>query len=191
MTNQIAAKGSEKHMSRKAIALTSVALAVVLVGVFAAVPAFAQEATPTPDVSPCWPGRGGFRGFGFFGGGSWSVFDAAAKALGLTPEELFAQLREGNGLEDIAEEQGIDIESVHEAMRDVRTEAARERIQQLVDDGTISQEQADWMLEGLDKGFMPIGRCSGYDRHSFGRGMRGGWFHRAPAETVSTELSSS
>ena len=187
MTNQITAKGSEKHMSRKAIALTSVALAVVLAGVFAAVPAFAQEATPTPDVSPCWPSRGGFRGFGFFGG-SWSLFDTAAEALGLTPEGLFTQLHEGNSLEEIAEEQDVDLESVQEAIKAARADAMRENIQKAVEDGTISQEQADWMLEGMDKGFTPM-------RGGFGGcmrgGMRGGWFNRAPAATTSTELSSS
>jgi hypothetical protein len=30
----------------------------------------------------------------------------------------------------------------------------RERIQQAVDDDTITQEHANWLLEGLEKGFL-------------------------------------
>lgn len=189
MMNQITEKGGENHMSRKTIALAGVALAVVLVGVFAAIPALAQEAAPKPDASSCLPGRGGLRGFG---GGSWTQYDTMAEALGLTPEELFAQLHAGNSLEEIAEEQGVDLESVQEAMNAARVEAMRENIQKAVEDGTMSQEQADWMLEGMDKGFTPMrgglngGMCGGMRG-----GMRGGMFNRAPAETLSTELSSS
>ena len=184
MINQITEKGGENYMSRKTIALASVALAVVLVGVFAAIPALAQEATVKPHVSSCLPGRGGLRGFGFFGGGSWSLYDTMAEALGLTPQELFTQLHEGNSLEEIAEEQGVDLESVQEAMNAARADAKRERIQKAVEDGNMSQEQADWMLEGMDKGFTPM-------RVGFDGGMRGGMRNRAPAETTSTEMSSS
>jgi hypothetical protein len=49
-----------------------------------------------------------------------------------------------------------------------RGEATREAIQQAVEDGTLSQEQADWMLEGLDQGFFPGGRDFG---HGFGGPM--------------------
>jgi hypothetical protein len=45
----------------------------------------------------------------------------------------------------------------------------RDAIAQAVEDGKMSQEQADWLLEGLDKGFLPRGRGFGH-----GPGMRGG-----------------
>jgi hypothetical protein len=36
------------------------------------------------------------------GQGGWAVFDAAAKALGLTPEQLFTELHSGKTLSDVA-----------------------------------------------------------------------------------------
>ncbi|MGD2144997.1 MAG: hypothetical protein PVF54_11010 [Anaerolineae bacterium] len=38
---------------------------------------------------------------------------------------------------------------------DVLGEAMRDAITQAVEDGRISQEQADWLLEGLEQGFTP------------------------------------
>jgi hypothetical protein len=144
----------------------------------------AQE--PAPEAPKAWGGmcfRGGFFGRGFFGGGSWDTYDTIAEALGLTPTELFTELHLGKSLSEIAEEQGVEMDSIYDALNAGRSEAMRERIQQMVEDGTISQEQADWLLQGLEKGFMPM-RRGGF------RGFRG-WSHRVPAEPTSTELSSS
>jgi hypothetical protein len=47
----------------------------------------------------------------------------------------------------------------------------RERIQQALDDGTITQEHADWLLEGLDKGF--LGGEGGFGLGGHGRGPFG------------------
>jgi hypothetical protein len=45
-------------------------------------------------------------------------------------------------------------------------------IDQAVEDGSLSQEQADWMLEGLEQGFFPRGpKGQGFD---FGRRWGGG-----------------
>jgi hypothetical protein len=37
------------------------------------------------------------------------MFDTAAEALGMTPEELFDEMRAGKNLTEIAEEQGIAV----------------------------------------------------------------------------------
>lgn len=161
-------------MNRKRFLLVSGVILVVLLvaSAIGATVAFAQEPTPTPE-KPLLPfgGRGGWgfggRGFFGFGGGRWALFDAAAEALGLSPEELFSELHQGKTLEEVAEEQGVGIEDVQEAIEAARAEAMREAIQQAVEDGTISQEQADWMLEGLEQGFFPMGRGL---RHGLGRG---------------------
>ena len=176
-------------MSRKAMVVAGVSLvAAVLAGLFVVLPAFAQEATPGPAVPSCQRAPGWGQGFGFFSGGEWSAFDATADALGLTPEELFSQLHAGNSLEEIAKQQGVELESVREAVDAVRANAMRDRIQQAVENGDISQEQADWLLQGLDKGFMPMkGRFGGGMRG----GMRGGRFNRAPGNTTSAPRSSS
>jgi len=44
----------------------------------------------------------------------------------------------------------------------------KDAIQQAVEDGRMTQEQADWLLEGLEKGYFPMGR--GFGR-GFGRGL--------------------
>jgi hypothetical protein len=48
----------------------------------------------------------------------------------------------------------VDIADVHAAIQAVHVAEARERIAQAVEDGTMTQAQADWMLEGLDNGYM-------------------------------------
>ena len=68
----------------------------------------------------------------------------AAEALGITVEELDAAREAGQRLPELAEELGVDIETVQEAV-----EAAKaEMVQQAVEDGTITQEQADQILSG-------------------------------------------
>ncbi len=81
-----------------------------------------------------------------------------AEALGLTPEALFSELHAGKTLEEIAEAQGVDIQTVQEAIQSVRVKAMKEAIEQAVADGKMTQEQADWLLEGIEKGYMPMGR---------------------------------
>jgi len=108
-------------------------------------------------------------GLGVAGGGQWTMFDTAAEALGLTPEEYFAELHAGKSLDEIAEEQGVEVEAVQDAMDAARGEAMQQAIEQAVEDERMSQEQADWMLEGLEQGFFPMGRGFGFGR-GWGRG---------------------
>jgi hypothetical protein len=161
-------------MKKKMLLLSGAALIVlVLAGLAGATFVSAQEPTPTPTVPFGWRGAGrgwgGRGGFGWAGGGDWTMFDTAAEALGLTPVELFTELHAGKTLEEIAEAKGVDIETVYDAMDAVRAEAQKQAIEQAVEDGKISQEHADWMLEGLEKGFFPGGRGFG---HGWGKGFR-------------------
>ena len=139
---------------KRLVLLAGVALIVLLLaGLAGAALVFAQEPTPTVPFG----GRGGGWGRGGFGwadGGQWTMFDKAAEALGLTPEEFFAELHAGKSLTEIAEAKGVDVQTVYDAMNAARVEAKRQAIQQAVEDGRISQEQADWMLQGLEKGWM-------------------------------------
>ena len=141
-----------------------------------AVPALGQEEPVEEPPCGLWPGLG-MRHGGFFGwgDGSWTLFDAAAEALGLTPEGLFTESHAGKSLTEIAEEKGVDIEVVRDAMQAARGEGMREAIAQAVEDGKLSQEQANWLLQGLDQGFFPRGRGLGFGRgHGFG-GRMGFW----------------
>ena len=151
-------------------AFAAVAIVAVLAGgvLFAATTASAQETEPTPG--PSWQGRG--LGMFGWGGHSWTVFDTIAEALGLTPNELFTESHdEGKSVVDIAEERGVDLDAVHEAVQANRDEARREAIQQAVEDGRITQEQADWMLEGIEQGYGSGFGGRGMGRHGhFGMG---------------------
>jgi len=173
-------------MTKKLVMVAGVALIAALLGLLVAIPGFAQESTPTPAPKAPWCGWG--RGFGFWGGGSWSNFDAAAEALGLTPEQLFAELHAGKTLAEIAEAKGVDLQKVCDAMKAAQVEAMKAAIQQAVKDGKLTQEQADWLLKGLELGFMPMGRGfgRGFGFHGWGRG-----FFRAPVPSPAPSVAPS
>jgi len=103
-------------------------------------------------------------------------------------------LHAGKGLAEIAEEQGIELEAVHDAINAARGEAMRDAIGQAVENGRISEEQADWLLEGLEQGFFPMGRSFSFGhgmKGGFGRGMRGHFGSFAPRSAPSVAPSSS
>ena len=96
-------------------------------------------------------------------------------------DELITALRSGQTLEEIAEAQGVDIQDVQDAIHAARADDMRARIQQALDDGTITQEHADWLLEGLEKGFI-----GGPDGFGIG-GKHGPGFGPAPEQTPTVE----
>jgi len=157
---------------KRFLVVSGAVLAVLLLaGTIGAAAVFAHDLPPPADTPFPFRGRGGgwgFGGRGFFGfGDRWTMFDTIAEALGLAPVELFTELHAGNSLEDIAAEQEVDMEDLREAMNAARADGVRQAIEQAVEDGTMSEEQAAWMLEGLEGGFFPMmGR-------GFGRGR--GW----------------
>ena len=148
--------------------VAGIATLVAVVGMLAVAGlSLAQEPTPPDDG---WPGHG--PGFGLMGRGDWSTFDAAAEALGMSPEQLFTELHAGKSLSDLATEKGVDLQAVQDAMEAVRKEAMQQAIEQAVTDGQMSREQADWMLQGLEQGWLG-GR--GFPGHGFGpRGLNPG-----------------
>jgi hypothetical protein len=161
------------------VVLGTVGALVLLLGAFGGASVVsAQEPTPETEDTPAggiW-GRGRSL-FGFGRGGRWTMFDTAAEALDLTPEEFFSELHDGKSLEEIAEDKGVDLEAIQEALNAARDEAMQEAIEQAVEDGDLSEEEADWLLEGLEKGFMPR---RGFGRGGRGLGMRGGFGGSAP-----------
>jgi hypothetical protein len=119
--------------------------ALLVVGVVGATSAYAQEPASNP-MHGRGPGQG--RGLGE------AELEAAAGVLGMTTDEVSSALQDGQTLQDLADEAGVDIEDVHAAIQAVHEAEMRERIAQAVEDGTMTQEKADWLLEGLDKGFI-------------------------------------
>jgi predicted DNA-binding protein YlxM (UPF0122 family) len=130
------------------------------------------EELPERLEQPWEPGGPMGGGFGPFGEGFWTMYDEVAAALELTPEELFNELHAGKTLAEIADEQGVEMEAVRDAMEAARGELMEEAIARAVENGRMTQEQADWLLEGLEKGFVPAGR--GFSGRCGGRPGRGG-----------------
>jgi hypothetical protein len=120
---------------------------------------------PTQQAAP--PGGMGPRGLH-----SQAALEAAAKALGMTADELSAELWGGKTLSDLAEEKGVDIADVQAAVQAVQIAETKTAIAQAVSDGEIAQDKADWLLEGLDAGYWGPGVKGTYGG-DFGFGMGG------------------
>jgi hypothetical protein len=123
---------------------------------------------PTQQAAP--PGGMGPRGLH-----SQAALEAAAKALGMTADELSAELWGGKTLADIADEKGVDIADVKAAVEAAQIAETKDAIEQAVTDGTITQDKADWLLEGLDAGYWGPGV-----KGDFGFGMGGPGGHGGP-----------
>ncbi len=75
------------------------------------------------------------------------ILNAAADVLEMEKDDLVVELREGNSLADVAAAQGIDVDSFKaQLLAEVQTD-----IDAKVADGTITQEQADQLSEGLEE----------------------------------------
>ena len=92
-------------------------------------------------------GLGDRGGHGGHGGGRLDL-RAAATALGMTDDELRAALEaDGTSLADVAAEQGVEVDVLVDAL----VTAAEENIAQAVEDGELTQEQADERLADLEE----------------------------------------
>ncbi len=190
-------------MTKKRLVLVISVLALItILGVIAVGTALAQTTTPPAESTPATPKveKPWGRGFGFgFRGSDTANFDAVAKALNLTPTQLFEELHSGKTLSEIAQARGVDLSTVQEAMNASRVQAMKDKIAQAVTDGTITQEQADWLLQGIGKGWAFGGRGFGFgfDGHGRGgmKGMRGHPFgdtdNVQPAPSTSAQGTSS
>ena len=111
-------------------------------------------------------GRMGMRG-GFFMG--TTAFDAAAKALGMTTQDLMTELRSGKTLADVATEKNVKADDVKAAI----VGAVNAQVDQAVKDGKLTQTQADNIKAQVAKIDLS---------QKFGRGMFGapGFNRRMP-----------
>ncbi len=75
------------------------------------------------------------------------ILDAAADVLEMEKDDLVAELREGNSLADVAAAQDIGVDDFKaQLLAEVQAD-----IDAKVADGTITQEQADRLSEGLEE----------------------------------------
>jgi hypothetical protein len=65
--------------------------------------------------------------------------ETAADTLGVTETELLSALEEGKSIADVAEEQGVDLQEVVDAL----VAAATERVDQAVEDGRLEEDRAE------------------------------------------------
>ena len=149
----------------------------LLVGIVAALGigmVFAQDDTPEPplkgDGREPW-GWGHERGgrMGFLAIDRDELHAKLADALGLTVEEFEAAIESGETLSSLAEQANMTLEELQTLMQDFRAEA----LTQAVAEGTITQEQADQMLERMER---KGERCGGKFGGPGGHGGRGGGF---------------
>ena len=110
----------------------------------------------------------GLGGHGGHGGGPG--LDVAAEVLGLSEDELRDALgTDGATLADVAEEQGVDLDTLVDAL----VTAQQERIAEAVADGRITQDEADQRLADLEDRVtalvnsddLPRGGHHGWGRH--------------------------
>lgn len=131
--------------NKMSILIGGLLVALLVVGVIGARNAYAQNSSSTLLHGR---GPGGGRGLGLV------ELQAAAKALDMTTDELITALQSGKTLEEIATGAGVDLQDVQDAIQAAHEDELRTRIEQAVSDGTMTQEKADWLLEGLEKGFL-------------------------------------
>ena len=185
-------------MSKKwLVVIGAAALAGLLLAGMAGL-ALAQGPQPgqgTPGPGFGW-GCGGFGGYGMMGSGSgWNMhqtmWEAAAKALGLTTDQLAAEFQAGKTLSQIAKEHNVEMATLQKAL----TDAQKAALDKAVADGWLTQKQADLMLDHMDdmwqafgdSGFGPGGWMMG-PGWGPGRGMMGrgpgrgmmGWGYQTP-----------
>lgn len=141
--------------NKMSILIAGLLVALLVVGVAGATGVFAQGSL---DTLPHGQGPGGGRGLRL----GDAELAAAAEVLDMTTDELTTALQSGKTLEQIAEDAGVDFADVQEAIQAAHVAEMRERIQQAVEDGTITQENADWLLEGLEKGFIGVPGAFGF-----------------------------
>lgn len=87
----------------------------------------------------------------------------AARALGISRAKLFAQLREGKSLADVARAEGKSLDEVKASVK----AAAKRRLDRAVAREDLTRKQADAMLEHLDERIDRLGE------RGFPRGRRG------------------
>jgi uncharacterized protein YidB (DUF937 family) len=79
-------------------------------------------------------------------GGS-GVIGAAAGAIGIEPTELTRALREGRTIADVAEENGVDVQDVVDAV----VAAERERLEDAIDAGRLTERQAGAIADDIEQ----------------------------------------
>jgi len=189
----------EAWKMKKGLVLLVTIVAVILIGSVAAASAQTGSA---PDRQP----TGGMMGYtgpytgtlpfhgGVMGGNSGAMHDtmmaaggmheqvmtAVATRLGMTYDQLITALQNGQTIAQLADAKGVSLEALQQVADTARTNA----LNQLVQQGVITREQSDWMLDRMDdlpmfglgagNGACPGMQPNGAQPGGYGPGMMGG-----------------
>lgn len=170
----------------------AVVVALAALGVAGVAYVYAQAPTPVPGFGPGGMmgggrGRGGMGGPGMMGGYGQTgqpgpmhdyMEAAMAEALGMDQKDLEAELDAGKTMWQVAEAKGLTLEQFQTLMLDARKAA----LAKMVEDGVITQAQADFMLSRMQGGFGG-GRGGGMGGGRGGcPGMGGGRWNTQPTQ---------
>ena len=133
----------------------------------------ADKVAGTLDSQPPMAGMGGRGRMGGGGGmGMAQSHDTAAKALGMTSDELYSAVQGGKSLADVAKDQKVSVDSLIKAM----VADAEGDLAAAVKAGTMTQAQADKMKSSLTERItnqVNGVRAGGGMGGGMGRGSRG------------------
>ena len=178
MTHWLEKRWLKKHWLKMSRVLAVAALGLMLFGgaAFAQGPGGDPDA-PGPHVQP-WmqpgPGGPGFRRRpGKPGFPMEKKLEVLAEALDMDVDALKEALKAGQTPQELAEAQGLDWEELQAQLRERVLEMVRERLDQAVEEGKLTQEQADAILERMENAPLDAFR-KGFRGHRSPRGHRGG-----------------
>lgn len=165
-----------------ALIIAALVLGLVAGNVASGIAAPASSAESTNPVAAACSGLGHKMGSAMRDAGG-RLADVVAKLTGTDVADVQAKRAEGTSLADIAAEKGVEASTVVDEALKIREQALADR----VEDGTITQEQADAALERMqtrltervqstDSGFGGAGGGMG----GGGRGAGGGGCGAAP-----------
>ena len=122
-------------------------------------------------------GRGGKDAWGRVGFGGWdlNINEIAAEQLGLEPADLMTAVHEGMTIAELAEQQGVELQTIADAYLAEVTE----KVNQAVADEKLTQEQADTILANAEQ------RISDWLENGCQVGPMGGFEGRPGPWTVS------
>lgn len=131
-----------------------------------------------PGTPPGFGGQGGWsrNSQGALPGDGWmhdEMVTAMADELGMTVEELEKEIASGNTPAQIASEKGMTVVEFREMIIRVREEA----IDLAVKNGTLTQEQADWLKTRGNRGQQMADRSD-----------RDGWLHNEMVTVLAKEF---
>lgn len=101
----------------------------------------ASEELESPPCHTQGNGMGGMMGMGHHGSAMMST--VIADALGMTMEDFQAARTNGKSVADLAKEKGVKVDELVALM----IKSKKEKLEQYVKDGSMTQEQMDAMLE--------------------------------------------